>query len=422
MNEAVELAEAIARAAQGLRAACSSPTRPTRRCTARTTAEEICRDTDGEIGAFVAGIGTGGTITGVGQVLKERAPEALVVAVEPALAGSPAARRAPQDPGHRRRLRPRGPRPRRDRRGACRQRRGRAGDRPARRQRGGGAAGISAGANDQGGLEVAATPGDGGKRVVTIAATRASATCRCLLRTMSCGLRRSRAGPHRRHRRPRARPCRPGRLHPRDPHQLGRRPGPARPPGRPRPPSTPGCRWRRPAIAYLSRAVTGVEVHPNARIGDYFFIDHGSGVVMGDGGDRRPCDALSGGDARGDRLHRGKRNPTLGDNVTVSRGAKLLGPIEVGDGEDRRQRGYRRDVPQNSTVVGNPGHPVRLEAAGRRSRRRLDPPAGPDRRGDQGALGADRRRRGAARAARRRQRPHGRGGEGRAPHRPLLGG
>jgi len=50
----------------------------------RTTAEEIWRDTDGQIGAFVAGVGTGGTITGVGQMLKERAPEALVVAVEPA--------------------------------------------------------------------------------------------------------------------------------------------------------------------------------------------------------------------------------------------------------------------------------------------------------------------------------------------------
>jgi cysteine synthase A len=49
-----------------------------------TTAEEILRDTDGEIGYFVAGIGTGGTITGVGQVLKERAPEAKVIAVEPA--------------------------------------------------------------------------------------------------------------------------------------------------------------------------------------------------------------------------------------------------------------------------------------------------------------------------------------------------
>jgi cysteine synthase A len=53
----------------------------------RTTAEEIWRDTGGEIDAFVAGVGTGGTITGVGQVLKERRPETLVIAVEPT--GSP---------------------------------------------------------------------------------------------------------------------------------------------------------------------------------------------------------------------------------------------------------------------------------------------------------------------------------------------
>ncbi len=49
-----------------------------------TTAEEIWADTDGEIGAFVTGVGTGGTITGVGRMLAERSPETLVVAVEPA--------------------------------------------------------------------------------------------------------------------------------------------------------------------------------------------------------------------------------------------------------------------------------------------------------------------------------------------------
>ena len=48
-----------------------------------TTAEEIWEDTGGEVDAFVAGVGTGGTLTGVGQMLKERRPEALVVAVEP---------------------------------------------------------------------------------------------------------------------------------------------------------------------------------------------------------------------------------------------------------------------------------------------------------------------------------------------------
>jgi len=50
----------------------------------KTTAEEVWRDTDGKIDIFVAGVGTGGTITGVAQVLKERKPSVQVVAVEPA--------------------------------------------------------------------------------------------------------------------------------------------------------------------------------------------------------------------------------------------------------------------------------------------------------------------------------------------------
>jgi cysteine synthase len=82
MNEAVALAEQIRDQRKAfLPMQFSNPANP--EVHRRTTAEEIWRDTDGEIGAFVCGVGTGGTITGVGRMLRERSPETLVVAVEP---------------------------------------------------------------------------------------------------------------------------------------------------------------------------------------------------------------------------------------------------------------------------------------------------------------------------------------------------
>ena len=83
MNEAVALAEEIREQRKAfMPMQFSNPANA--EAHRRTTAEEIWADTDGEIGAFVAGVGTGGTITGVGRMLKERSPESLVVAVEPA--------------------------------------------------------------------------------------------------------------------------------------------------------------------------------------------------------------------------------------------------------------------------------------------------------------------------------------------------
>jgi len=83
MTEAVELAEEIREQRKGfMPQQFSNPANPD--VHRHTTAEEIWRDTDGEVGAFVAGVGTGGTITGVGSVLRERSPETLIVAVEPA--------------------------------------------------------------------------------------------------------------------------------------------------------------------------------------------------------------------------------------------------------------------------------------------------------------------------------------------------
>ena len=117
------------------------------------------------------------------------------------------------------------------------------------------------------------------------------------------------------------------------------------------------------AVAYLSRAFTGVEIHPAARIGSDFFIDHGSGVVIGETaeiGDR--VTLYQGVTLGGTGFQRGKRHPTLGDNVTVGSGAKLLGPIEVGHGAKvGANTVVVEDVPPNATVVGNPGHPVRVE-------------------------------------------------------------
>jgi len=117
------------------------------------------------------------------------------------------------------------------------------------------------------------------------------------------------------------------------------------------------------ALAYGSRAVTGIEIHPSARIGDDFFIDHGSGVVIGETaeiGDR--VTLYQGATLGGTGFARGKRHPTVGDNVTVGSGAKLLGPIEVGHGAKiGANTVVIQDVPPNSTVVGNPGHPVRVE-------------------------------------------------------------
>ncbi len=82
MNESIEMAREICRQRKGfIPQQFSNPANP--EVHRRTTAEEIWRDLDGEVDALVCGVGTGGTITGVGQVLKERRPETQVIAVEP---------------------------------------------------------------------------------------------------------------------------------------------------------------------------------------------------------------------------------------------------------------------------------------------------------------------------------------------------
>jgi cysteine synthase len=83
MNESVDLAREIVESTENafMPQQFNNPANP--EIHRRTTAEEIWRDLDGEVDAFVCGVGTGGTITGVGQVLKERRPGVHVVGVEP---------------------------------------------------------------------------------------------------------------------------------------------------------------------------------------------------------------------------------------------------------------------------------------------------------------------------------------------------
>ncbi len=125
------------------------------------------------------------------------------------------------------------------------------------------------------------------------------------------------------------------------------------------------------ALAYVSRALTGIEIHPAACVGDGLFIDHGMGVVIGETAEvGANVTMYQGVTLGGTGFETGKRHPTVQDNVTIGSGAKLLGPITIGHGAKiGANTVVIHDVPPNSTVVGNPGHPVRVE--GRR-------PEGPD--------------------------------------------
>lgn len=116
-------------------------------------------------------------------------------------------------------------------------------------------------------------------------------------------------------------------------------------------------------LAYVTRSITGIEIHPAAKIGGEFFIDHGSGVVIGETAEiGQRVTLYQGVTLGGTGFQRGKRHPTLGDNVTVGSGAKLLGPIVVGDGAKiGANTVVVEDVPAQATVVGNPGHPVKVE-------------------------------------------------------------
>lgn len=117
------------------------------------------------------------------------------------------------------------------------------------------------------------------------------------------------------------------------------------------------ARW----TAHLTRFLTGIEIHPAARIGSGFFIDHGMGVVIGETAEIGHNVTLYHGVTLGGvSLEKGKRHPTLEDNVVVGAGAKVLGAITIGKGSRIGANAVVvRDVPPDSVVVGVPGQIVK---------------------------------------------------------------
>lgn len=116
-------------------------------------------------------------------------------------------------------------------------------------------------------------------------------------------------------------------------------------------------------ISQLTAHFTGIEIHPGAKIGKGLFIDHGHGVVIGETaiiGDN--VTLYQGVTLGGTGKEHGKRHPTIGNNVMISAGAKVLGSFSVGDNSKIGAGSVvLHEVPANSTVVGVPGRVVKRD-------------------------------------------------------------
>ena len=119
-------------------------------------------------------------------------------------------------------------------------------------------------------------------------------------------------------------------------------------------------------VSHLNRLITGIEIHPGARIADGLFIDHGMGVVIGETTEIGPnCHLYQGVTLGGTSTKREKRHPTLEANVEVGAGAKLIGAITVGENASIGAGSVVvTNVPPNATVVGVPGHIVAFRDPG----------------------------------------------------------
>ena len=121
-----------------------------------------------------------------------------------------------------------------------------------------------------------------------------------------------------------------------------------------------GLKWLARFNSTLSRWITGIEIHPGAKIGRRFFIDHGMGVVIGETAEiGDDCTLYHGVTLGGTSWDKGKRHPTLENNVVVGAGAKVLGPITLGDGSRVGSNAVVvKNVAPEETVIGVPGRLV----------------------------------------------------------------
>ena len=120
--------------------------------------------------------------------------------------------------------------------------------------------------------------------------------------------------------------------------------------------ATPALRGPARILTQFTRFLTGIEIHPGATIGRRFFIDHGMGVVVGETTEIGDDVMLYHGVTLGGRsLNQGKRHPTIGNRVTVGAGAKILGPLHVGDDSAIGANSVvTHDVPADSIAIGIP--------------------------------------------------------------------
>ena len=116
-------------------------------------------------------------------------------------------------------------------------------------------------------------------------------------------------------------------------------------------------------ISNLARFLTGIEIHPGATIGPGLFIDHGTGIVIGETAELgRNVTLYQGVTLGGTGKEKGKRHPTIGNNVVVSSGAKILGSFSVGDhAKIGAGSVVLKEVPAYATVVGIPGRVVLMK-------------------------------------------------------------